>query len=132
MNAIGDIRIISIDEERPPQIRKEAYIDVFYKLSKQAPKDWCEDFNALGRQLNPAVKMDINKGVFIDAWVKNMNDIPAHLEKIKLKVKECNEQYIEKARLKALALAASVASKLGQGSQQNALNEIVAGLKFDD
>ena len=132
MNTISDIKIIGIDEERPPQIRKEAYIDVFFKLSKQAPKDWCEDFNALGRQLNPAVKIDINKGIVIDAWVKNMNEIPAHLEKIKLKVKECNEQSIEKARLKALALAASVASNLGRGSQQNALNDIVASLKFDD
>jgi hypothetical protein len=132
MNDINDIKIISIDETRPPQIRKEAYIDVYFKLSMQAPEDWCDEFNALGRKINPAVKIDIKKGIIIEAWVKNMNDLPAHLEKIKLKVKECNEQYIEKARLKALAMAASVASKLGQGSEQSALNEIVAGLKFDN
>ena len=132
MNAISDIKIISIDEERPPQIRKEAYIDIFFKLSKQAPEDWCDDFNARGRKINPAVKIETKKGIIIEAWVKNMNDLPAHLEKIKLNVKECNEQQIERARLKALAMAASVASALGSGSQQNALNDIVAGLKFDD
>jgi hypothetical protein len=132
MNAISDIKIISIDEERPPQIRKEAYIDVFFKLSMKAPEDWCDDFNALGRKINPAVKMDIKQGIIIEAWVKDMADLPPQLEKIKLKVKECNEQYIEKTRLKALAMAASVASKLGQGSKQQALNDIVATLKFDD
>jgi len=131
VNAISDISIISIDETRPPQIRKEAYIDVYFKLSKQAPENWCDEFNALGRKINPAVKIDAKKGIFIEAWVKNMNDLPSHLEKIKQKVTECNELQIEKARLKALAIAASVASKLGQGSQQNALNDIVAGLKFD-
>ena len=132
MNAISDIRIISIDEERPPQIRKEAYIDVYFKLSMQAPEDWCDEFNALGRKINPAVKIEAKNGIIIEAWVKNMNDLPTHLEKIKLKVKECNELHKEKARLKALAMAASVASKLGSGSQQSALNDIVAGLKFDN
>lgn len=132
MNAINDIKIISIDETRPPQVRKEAYIDVFFKLSMKAPEDWCDEFNALGRKINPAVKINSKNGIIIDAWVKNMNDLPNHLEKIKQKVKECNELHMEKTRLKALAMAASVASKLGQGSEQNALNDIVAGLKFDE
>ena len=132
MNAISDIKIISIDETRPPQIRKESYIDVFFKLSVQAPEDWCDEFNALGRKINPAVKIDVKNGIIIDAWVKNMNDLPKHLEKIKEKVKECNELHIEKTRLKAIAMAASVASKLGKCSEQNALNDIVAGLKFDN
>ena len=132
MNDINDIKIIGTDETRPPQIRKEAYIDVYFKLSMQAPEDWCDEFNALGRKINPAVKIDIKNGIIIEAWVKHMNDLPAHLEKIKLKVKECNELHIEKARLKAIAMAASVASKLGSGSQQSALNDIVAGLKFDN
>lgn len=131
MNTISDLRIIGIDETRPPQIRKEAYIDVYFKLSAQAPEDWCDEFNALGRKINPAVKIDVKKGITIEAWVKNMNDLPAHLEKIKLKVKECNELYLEKLRLKAVAMAASVALKMGKGSEQNTLNDIVAGLKFD-
>ena len=132
MNAISDIKIIGIDETRPPQVRKEAYIDVYFKLSMQAPEDWCDEFNALGRKINPAVKMDVKKGIIIEAWVKNMNDLPGHLEKIKQKVKECNELHIEKVRLKAVAMAASVALKMGKGSEQNALNDIVAELKFDE
>ena len=89
MNAINDIKIISIDETRPPQVRKEAYIDVFFKLSMKAPEDWCDEFNALGRKINPAVKINSKNGIIIDAWVKNMNDLPNHLEKIKQKVNTC-------------------------------------------
>jgi len=132
MNPINDIKIIGIDENRPPQMRKEAYIDVYFKLATKAPEDWCDDFNALGRKINPAVKINIKEGIFIEAWVKDMIDLPAQLEKIKLKIKECNEQYIEKARVKALAMAASVAANLGKGSKQQALNDIVATLKYDD
>lgn len=39
--------IIGIDETRPPKIRKEPYIDISFKLSHQAPIEWCKDLNAL-------------------------------------------------------------------------------------
>ena len=37
MEGISDLKIIGTDERRPPIIRKEPYIDVFFKLSHQAP-----------------------------------------------------------------------------------------------
>jgi hypothetical protein len=130
MQNIDDIKIVSIDTERPPIIRKEAYIDLFFKLSEKAPLDWCEDFNALGRQIDPGVKIDKNVGLCVEAWVKDMSQIAPHLEKIKQKILECNEQYIEKARQKQLALLAAKTSEVGTNSEQFKLNEIIADLKF--
>ena len=68
MSSFEEIRIISIDEARPPRVRKEAYIDLFFKLSHKAPLDWCEEFNALGRQINPAAKIDKNLGESTRTW----------------------------------------------------------------
>jgi hypothetical protein len=70
MSSFEEIRIISIDEARPPRVRKEAYIDLFFKLSHKAPLDWCEEFNALGRQINPAAKIDIPRQKSIKTWGK--------------------------------------------------------------
>ncbi len=130
MQAINDIKIVSIDDERPPMIRKEAYIDLFFKLSTKAPLDWCEDFNVLGRQIEPGVKIEKNSGLYVEAWVKGMNDIAPHLESIKQNILDCNEQYIEKARQKQLALLAANAGEVGKDSEQFKLNEIIADLKF--
>ncbi len=130
MSEIEDLKIVGIDLERPPQIRKEAYIDLYFNLSSKAPLDWCEDFNALGRRMDPAIKIEKNNGLYVEAWVRNMNDIVPHLEKIKQKVADCNEQYREKERLKKLALLAAKTSTAGKNVEQTKLNEIIADLKF--
>lgn len=130
MQNIDNIKIVSIDHEHPPIIRKEAYIDLFFILSEKAPLDWCEDFNALGRQIDPGVKIDKNVGLRIEAWVKDMSQIAPHLEKIKQKILDCNAQYIEKDRQKQLALLAAKTSEVGTNSEQFKLNEIIADLKF--
>jgi hypothetical protein len=83
MSSFEEIRIISIDEARPPRVRKEAYIDLFFKLSHKAPLDWCEEFNALGRQINPAAKIDKNLGESIETYVNDMGGIQSHLNEIK-------------------------------------------------
>jgi len=132
MSNSDDYRIIGLDETRPPKIRKEAYIDLFFKLSQKAPEDWCEDFNALGRQISPAPKIDKIKGECIESYVNNMDHIVAHLESLKQVVADCNLQYQEKIRAKEAALAASnLALKSGDSEQQN-LNQIVEGLNFDN
>lgn len=131
MNSISDIKIVGIDEDRPPRIRKEPYIDLFFKLSSKVPMDWCEDFNGLGRQVNPSVKIDKNVGLFVDAYVNDMTQIPAQLEKIKKLVKACNEQFLEKIRQKNLALAASHVALEGKSNEQDRLNQLVAKLNFD-
>lgn len=132
MKDICDIRVIGIDEKRPPRVRKEPYIDLFFQLSQQPPKAWCEDFNQQAKDLVPPVKIDAKSGILIDAYVRNMDDIPAHFENIKKKVSLCNERYIETIRKQEQAEAAANACLLVEEGEQARLNAIVAALKFDD
>ena len=55
MQNIMNIKIVGIDEKRPPLIRKEPYIDLFFQLSHKVPLDWCEDFNELTKKLSTQV-----------------------------------------------------------------------------
>lgn len=132
MEGISDIRIVGIDENRPPRVRKEPYIDLFFRLSHQPPKKWCEDFNKLTKDLVPPVKINENGGIFIDAYVRDMSHIPAHLDKIKKKITACNEQYLESIRLSELAEAAKNTSLSGAAGEQGKLNSIIAALNYDD
>jgi hypothetical protein len=129
---ISDIRIVGIDDKRPPRIRKEPYIDLFFRLSHKAPKKWCEDFNKLSKDLVPPVKINENEGVFIDAYVRDMSHIPEHLARIKKKITACNTLYLENIRLGKLAEAARNTSHHGAAGEQGKLNAIVAALIYDD
>lgn len=129
---INDIRIIGIDESRPPIIRKEPYIDLFFKLSQQAPEKWCEEFNLISKKLKPPVTIDKSKGLFIDAYVREMNQIPAHLETIKKVIASFNEQYMENIRKQKLLDDARDTMDIGNEGAQGKLNKIIAALKFDD
>jgi hypothetical protein len=131
MEEICDIRIVGIDEKRPPIVRKEPYIDLFFRLSRQPPKAWCEEFNRLVKGMTPPVKIDVRTGIFIDAYVRSMDDIPAHFDNIRKKVNACNESYIESIRQQALDDTEANASRLNAGDEQTRLNLIVAGLEFD-
>jgi hypothetical protein len=131
MSSFEEIIITGIDLDRPPQVRKESYIDLYYKISIKAPTDWSEDFNALGRQLSPAAKIGKTTADCIDTYANDMEKIPSQLNEIKQTVKDCNEQYMEKIKQKAMALAASNAAQQGQGGEQDKLNQIIAALAFD-
>ena len=132
MSDIKDIKVIGFDNDRPPRVRKEAYIDLYFQLSQKAPLDWCEDFNALGRKVNPSPKIDKNKGLHIETYVNNMNLIAQQLASVKKLLLECNQQYQQKIDEKARILAASNASLQGQDGEQFKLNQIVEALSFDD
>jgi hypothetical protein len=130
---ISDIKIVGFDDKRPPRVRKEPYIDLFFKLSRQAPEDWCDDFNMLTAKLDPAIKIEKVEGLFIDTYVRDMSHIPEHLEKIKKKVATCNTQYLENLRQRALAEAGAIDALSGEGSgEQGKLNRILSTLNFDD
>jgi len=132
MSDIKDIKVIGFDNDRPPRIRKEAYIDLYFQLSQKAPLDWCEDFNALGRKVNPSPKIDKNKGLHIETYVNNMSLIAQQLASVKALLLECNQQYQQKIDEKARIQAASNASLQGQDGEQFKLNQIVDALSFDD
>lgn len=132
MQDISDIRIVGVDEKRPPKVRKEPYIDLYFKLSQQAPEDWCEDFNKLTSKLDPTTRIDKTQGLYVDTYVRDMQHIQAHLELIKKKILACNEQYLDNIRQRELAEAARIGALQGDAGEQGKLNSIIAGLKYDD
>lgn len=132
MEGINDIKIIGIDEKRPPKIRSEPYIDLFFKLSHKAPEDWCKDFNALLSKHPTKPRIKEKEGLFIDAWVKSPDDIEQFLEQLKGKVTECSEQYIRRIELSVLNAERDGASLEEEVTgEQGRLNKIIAGLEFE-
>ena len=131
MTQFNEIKITGIDANRPPRVRKEAYIDLFYQLSEDAPEEWCEDFSAFGRHVKPLAKIEKGTRCFIGTYVNNMDSIPAHFEQIKQAVIDCNTHYLEKITQRERALAKDNASLQEEGGMQFKLNEIIASLDFD-
>ena len=131
MEGISDIKISGIDEMRPPRIRKEPYINLFFKLIHKAPKQWCEDFNHLVAKRGYPVKIESSTGLFIETWVRKPEEIEKALDGLKKAVSECNEMYI--ARVLAEASAAANTGDIQEaGGEQGRLNQIIAGLNFEN
>lgn len=131
MSNFENISMIGIDDSRPPLMRKETYIDLYFMLSQKAPVDWSDEFNILGRRSKLAPKMDKGRDNCIASYVNTMDQIPAQVESIKRIIVECNKVYLEKIRQKEEALAIIRAKQTGQNTEQLKLNAIVAALVFD-
>ena len=130
MEGISDIKITGIDEKRPPKLRKEPYIDLVFKLSHKAPPDWCKDFNDSLSKNVYAPKINLDDGLYIQTWVRSIDEIPALLQLLKKSVAECTERYIAKVQLAAhTADGANSLLKEG-GGEQGRLNAIIAGLDY--
>lgn len=132
MQGISDIKIIGIDEKRPPTIRKEPYIDIFFKLSHQAPSDWCKDFNNLLAKHPQSAQIKEKEGVYIETWVRKPDEIVALLDDLKASVDECTRQYIERIELLAQQANDGDTSQQEATGEQGRLNKIIASLEFDE
>lgn len=131
MEGISDIKVSGIDEARPPRIRKEPYINLFFKLTHKAPKEWCEDFNRLVAKKKYPAKIEPSTGLFIDTWVRKPEEIQPALNGLKKFVATCNQEYISRIQAEAAA-AANVGDMAEDEGEQGRLNRIVAGLNFED
>ncbi|HEY5603248.1 MAG TPA: hypothetical protein VIM41_09080 [Gammaproteobacteria bacterium] len=133
MEGISDIKIIGIDNKRPPIIRKEPYIDIVFKLSHQAPMDWCKEFNALLSKHPSTPRIKDKEGLYIEAWVRTPDEIAALLKQLKDTVAECSRQYIERVELSLRNTGDANALLAQQGAgEQGRLNRIIADLDFGD
>ena len=131
MEGISDIKIVGIDERRPPVIRKEPYIDIFFKLSHKAPTDWCQNFNGLLSKHPGRPKINEKDGLFIEGWVKGPDDISVYLGVLKKTVAQCSEEYIEHIE-QALRMASEASVSVSEESgEQGRLNRIVSDLDFE-
>lgn len=132
MQGISDIKIIGVDVTRPPMIRKEPYIDIFFQLSHQAPTDWCKDFNTLLSTHPSAATIEEKKGLFINTWVRAADEIPDLLEELKTSISECTQQYIERIQLENQVEINNDAAAAADTSAQGQLNHIIAALDFEN
>lgn len=130
MEGISDIKISGIDEKRPPMIRKQPYIDLFFKLIHQAPKEWCEDLNQLLSKAEYSAKITPDTGLFIETWVRKPDEIEKALDVLKHAVNTCSLQYIEKIEARTNA-ASNAHVKPEDEGEQGRLNNIIAALNFD-
>jgi hypothetical protein len=130
MEGISDIKICGIDTTRPPRIRKEPYINLYFKLSHKAPVQWCDDFNHLVARRQYSARISPADGLFIETWVRLPEEIPPVLKGLKEAVRTCNERYIARIQAEARA-AAEKGGEPGDEGEQGRLNRIIAGLDFD-
>ena len=131
MDNVKDFKIMGIDTTRPPRVRKEPYIDLVFKLSEKADKEWCQDFNALCTDVTYTVKVDMVEFLYIETWVKTMQEIPDHLKVLKIKVSECNQMYLDRVATRKQALLDGNSDIAGAEGPQGQLNEIISNLNFD-
>lgn len=127
-----NIRIIGIDERRPPVIVKEPYIDLYFKLSEAAPPEWCDDFDKLVGKIEPPIRLDKTKGLIIQTYVRELNQIVPLVDLLKKNVATCNKIYSERIHRERLAAAEKSSALQREGGMQAKLNAIIASLKFDD
>ncbi|MDH5784329.1 MAG: hypothetical protein OEZ16_01815 [Chromatiales bacterium] len=131
MEGISDIRICGMDETRPARIRKEPYINLYFKLNHQAPKEWCEHYNDLVLKKTFPARVEPATGLIIDTWVRMPGEVTALFEELKLAVKVCNDDYI--ARIEAESAAALLlSSTTNDDGEQGVLNRIIDKLNFED
>ena len=132
MQGISDINIIGVDATRPPFIRKEPYIDIFFELSHQAPIDWCKDLNSLFaiNHTTSNANIDEKEGLFIKTWVRTADEITSLLEQLKEEINECTNQYIERIQLSAQQSGGDK-SEISASSEQTNLNKVISSLVFN-
>ncbi len=132
MEGISDIKIIGIDEMRPPLIRKEPYIDLVFKLAHQAPKLWCEDFNRIVAKKKSPAKIDSAIGLYIETYVRKPEEVESALAFLKESVKICTQEYIERIMAENSAAAAASGNTPSDEGEQGKLNKIIAALNYED
>ena len=132
MQGISDINIIGVDETRPPFIRKEPYIDIFFELSHQAPTDWCKNLNSQLSLNKTTSNASINEkeGLFIKTWVRSPKEITSLLEQLKEEITECTSQYIKRIQLNSQHTDDDK-TETNESSEQANLNTIITSLVFD-
>ena len=130
MEGISDLKIIGIDELRPPIIRKESYIDIFFKLSLQAPLEWCKDLNALLSKNTSSASIEEKKGLFINTWVRSSGEIPELFNELKTAITECTRLYIERITLASQESLNNDSQAVDDSGEQGQLNRIIASLDF--
>ncbi len=126
-----NFRIVGLDEDRPPAIQRMPCIDLFFELNEQAPKEWCALFSARSGKPRYPVKISPEDGLFVETWVRTSSEIESSLVSMKSMVASCNEAYDEIQNAKVPVVAVTEDGPV-ISPEQTTLNNVVAGLTFDE
>ena len=129
MNNIQNTKVKGLDSNRRPDLKNKKYIDLIFELTQKVPRDWCADFNLLISKSSCNAKINPDEGLFIETWVRIIDDIPKELELIKELVINCNNNYIEQKNQEELAWQKSESNQTNSRSDE--LERILASLNFD-
>lgn len=125
-----DLKIIGLDEARPPMLQTRPCIDLMFELDEIAPPDWCKEFQiGVGKQ-RYSFKIDPEEGQFIETWVREPGEIEKSLELAKELVARGNDLY--RALLKRQSGApVEEDTVVTVTPEQKRLNDLVAKLNFE-
>jgi hypothetical protein len=129
MKDISDLKVVGIDESRPAKIRKEPYIELFFKLNHKAAKAWCSIFNDFVSKSSFQIKIKTEEGLFVETWVRKPEEIEVVLKIIQTAIEASIVQYINDIEAETRA-ANNTNSEIGASGEQLKLNQIIAGLDF--
>lgn len=130
MKDIRKLKIAGIDSARPPKMRAEPYIDLVFKLSERVNKEWCQDFNMLFTRSEYTVKVNAIDCLYIETWVRTMDEIPGHLKMLQEKVAECNQKFYDRELARSQLISDKNTQLAGEQGAQGLLNDIIAKLDF--
>ena len=130
MKEIQNLKIIGVDPTRPPIIRKEPYIELYFQLNHDAPKDWLREFNELVSNGPYPIKIKPDQPKIIETWVRSSSEIEDAFKHIKSSVAECIASY-QARLLSKLNEQQAAQSGIVLSTEQIALNAIIANLPFD-
>jgi hypothetical protein len=130
MESITDLKIVGIDESRPPVIRKEPYIELYFKLNRKAPLDWVRIFNDRFSKEKFPVKIKPEACDIVETWVRTVDEVEPAFEMIKAAVRESIEIYLNKI-LAMKSEEQAKAAGIQLSPEQIKLNAVISHLKFD-
>ena len=129
MDKFLNLKIKGIDPNRVPHLENNNYIDVVYELTEKAPREWCVEFNNFFSKERHKTRIDPKNGLFIETWVRNMNEIPTELDHLKQKIIICTKNYNVNLQKKNARLKDLQSEK--KSEEVKKLEQIIASLSFD-
>ncbi len=128
MDEFNDIKIAGIDTKRPPRVDLDTeFVNVFFQLSHNAPKEWCQFFNATLDKSEVQAFIDAKDGRFIES-ISLPDRLPLQLDFLKTCVDKCNSAY--RGHLDEV-VKRNKQEKEVKKKKQDKLQTIIAQLSFD-
>ncbi|WP_196140808.1 hypothetical protein [Aliikangiella sp. G2MR2-5] len=130
MKEIFDLKIIGVDPTRPPKIRKEPYIELYFKLNHEAPMIWLKEFNDLVSKGEYPIKIKPENSSIIETWVRSIKEVEPAFNNIKLAVQTCIDNYRSRQQAQ-LDKARAAENGVVLSAAQIELNTVIENLNFD-